>query len=287
MPIQFLSANFDWSNLIAGFGGAAIGAFSAFFLSERQQRIKIAIENFEKIYKSATLAGITCKSAVDLKKQHIVPLSREYEDARSKVLHILGTPTVYKIIDSQFNLFMIKTHDDMAEEISQQLSTLALIDLKASFYVSNLTLNAGNLQMLLQDRNDWIKDFKDNRSDDPDKVKFARYFGYPIDKHSIDRTYQSIMHEIPIACDNVIMASYRLYRLLARHALDAHSIIPRKLRKHYSISFLDFGFEEDQEFFPNVPEAAVESGKRRMKKYVLETKEQYFDALVEHYIPRR
>lgn len=237
----------------AGFG-ALSGGWFAYKLRLKENRQQKQLDRLKRLQLAALTAASIGNTALGLKKQFVKGMFDAHLEQRRRILSVLGTPTIKKVIEVKFDLMTLVCPRFHMDGLVEDIRAVTGKDGKHLLQLSVLIESVENLASVIEQRNQWIRDFEASKGQRSDQEGVLRYLGIPLDADTRDERYLHLIEQLYHTTDCVIFYSLHIYYRLTLELVHESDVFQRRYREQFNFQIMDFREKTDEEFFPDPAE---------------------------------
>lgn len=216
--------------LVGSLAGAFAGAVAAQRIVERSKRREELIRELRNTNAAIMVSFSICNSALALKKQHIIPVCRNYEETRAAFGKYLerqtkGASGAFEYVADFRKLVMpVQPIDTLKDVVFNRVSVHG----RPLSLTSVLETAVVGLSEAIKERNQIIEDIKSGTISKEEQPYC--YFGFPSPLGHVNQEYPNLMEVIRSQVDDVAFFSCLLCDDLTEHGHEVReeAKIPRK-----------------------------------------------------------
>lgn len=246
---KFINSNFVTA-ILGSLAGAFAGAYGAQRIAERAKFRDQLLKEMRVTNTVITLSFGIANSLLALKKQHVMPLIKDFDTEKAAFFEfdtkfkqgLISRTSEYHFRANLMSLSLQHLPVDILQkEIFEKLSLSG----RPISLATTLSQTLHNLQSSLAGRNQQIESYKANG------ITAEKYFGLP-NNGQVDEMYSSLMKAIYMQTDEGIFYSHLLCQDMNKHGKD----LLKRFNKHFkngapTISNVDFSASEIEGLMPD------------------------------------
>ena len=238
---SFLNSAFI-SAFLSALAGAGFGVLGAQRLAERSIRRKELTDSYRRANAIVVLAGTIANHALQLKKQHIAPLTKNYFEQRTESERIneliLRGQTPQGPINFQAELVKITPITVPIDALKQLIYSSTTVPGRALALVTVAEQSVAELSHAIETRSEQIEIF--SMSNMPQELLWQAYFGFKRRDGNTDAMYHDAMVAIESYTDDLAFFCAELAGELQKHAERLHKKLVVFARDTPKPSTIDF-----------------------------------------------